>query len=108
MASLSIGSTFLKVMRFNTMATNSSDLFEIIRTISTKAGDNVPIDIQHLAASANLSVPALISVLTELEQRDEIIVEITTSTDPAGDLVYDGTVRLMERPPDEIQKTTGL
>lgn len=84
------------------MSTNSSDLFEMIRTISNKAGDNIPIAIQYLAASTGLSIPGLISVLTELEQRDEIIVEITTSTDPAGDLVYDGTVRLMERPPDEV------
>ena len=85
------------------MSVNSSDLLEVIREISVNAGENIPIDVRQLAGKLDMSLPKLITVLTELEHRDEITLEVKTSTDPAsGELLYEGTARLMEHGEDDF------
>ena len=65
---------------------------------------SLSIDITALAAMLDITNAILVSLLTELEQRDEIIMEISSKNDPlSNEIEYTGNVRLMERPPDELR-----
>lgn len=81
---------------------NSTDLLENLREISVdENGQRHEMNIVWLASMLGVTVPTLISLLTELEQRDEIIVNISPRYKPGTDLVaYNGTVKLMQAPPD--------
>jgi predicted Rossmann fold nucleotide-binding protein DprA/Smf involved in DNA uptake len=80
---------------------NSTLLLEQLELISK--ANNSKIDIEYLAAQLKITVPKLVSVLTELEKRDEIVIEITSSINVlTNQLEYAGTVELMRTPPDEI------
>ncbi len=86
------------------MAINSTELLEILKRTYGNAGDHVPIPIADLATQVEITVPKLISVLTELEQRDQIILNVTTYADPdTGELSYDGNIRMMSLPADQIK-----
>lgn len=86
------------------MAINSTELLEILQRTYGRAGDHVSIPITDLADRVELTVPKLISVLTELEHRDQIILNVTTYADPdTGVINYDGSIRIMSHPPDEIE-----
>lgn len=66
------------------------------------APEMVHIDIQQLAGRLEIGLSKLVSLLTELEQRDKIILEIETTIHPqSGEQLYTGSVRLMESPLDE-------
>lgn len=81
---------------------NSTTLLQVIRQISFEAGDNIPIDIAGLATQLGITVPKLVSVLTELEHRDLVMLNIKTDTDAStSEPRYEGTIRMMEIPPDE-------
>ena len=68
-------------------------------------GNHEKVNIELLATQLNIGIPALVSILTELEHRDEIKIEIASETDPASsELRYSGTVQLMRTPPDEETK----
>ncbi len=57
----------------------------------------VDIDIHTLASALDVPITSLISLLTELEHRDEVILNISTT--PGGlknGLQYQGNVRLMD------------
>ncbi len=83
------------------MIKNSTDLLKAIRHIAAHQ-DRVQIDIRQLGEQVHLTLPALISILTELEHRDKIIMEVKTSLHPQSkEIMYEGNLRLMERPPDE-------
>ena len=84
------------------MVLNATILLQSIRQISSHAGDNIAIDIAALANQLGVTVPSLVSVLTELEQRDMVMLDIKTGTDAStGEPCYEGTIRMMELPPDE-------
>ena len=87
----------------NHVTMNSTDLLENLRDISVDdAGERHEINIVSLASVLGVTVPALVSMLTELEHRDEIIVNISPEYKPGADLVdYNGTVKLMKAPPDD-------
>ncbi len=86
------------------MMINSTELLEILKHSYGNAGDHVSIPIADLAGQVGITVPKLISVLTELEQRDQIILNVTTYADPdTGELSYDGSIRMMSLPADEIE-----
>ena len=81
---------------------NSTELLRVMKQLSEKAGTNIDIDIEQLAALLGINITALISVITELENRDQIMVNITTtSNNDTNQAEYAGTVRLMDTPPDE-------
>jgi len=87
------------------MVINSTGLFRVIKQISAESGDHVSINIAGLAVRVGMTLPKLISVLTELEHRDQIILDVKTFTDPdTGELTYEGAVRMMEMPPDQIEE----
>ncbi len=78
---------------------NSTTVLEKLRLIT--ANDSLAaVDIKVLADCVGIAVPALISVLTELEHRDEIKLDISTMN-TSGEPQYSGSVRLMDTPPDE-------
>ena len=64
--------------------------------------ENEKVNIGELARLLNIGTSPLLSILTELEHRDEIKIEISSQTDPAtNEQEYSGTVQLMGTPPDE-------
>jgi len=81
---------------------NSTELLENLKEISIdEKGERHDVNIISLASMLGVTVPTLVSLLTELEKRDEIIVNISPRYNPGADLVaYNGTVKLMQRPPD--------
>lgn len=81
------------------MTINSTTVLEKLRLI-TNNDSLASVDIKVLADCVGASVPALVSVLTELEHRDEIKLEISTMN-TSGAPEYSGSVRLMDTPPDE-------
>lgn len=76
---------------------NSTTVLEKLKLI-----DEHDVRIDILAQMMDISVPKLVAVLTELEHRDQIKMNITVQDDNTGNPVYDGTVSLMKRPPDEM------
>lgn len=81
-------------------AINSTTVLQKLSTIDNYAG-HTGISIESLAAILNISVSKLVSLLTELEHRDEITMEISTvAEDAEGTNKYTGTVRLMRHAPD--------
>jgi hypothetical protein len=80
---------------------NSTTILHHLECIAKAEGMRTDIPISHLAELTGLSMAALVSILSELERRDEIIIELNTQGQPGDDLVVDGTVRLMKTPPDE-------
>lgn len=93
-------------LKHDPMIKNSSDLLEAIRKIATHR-ETVQIDIQQLGEELDISFPKLVSILTELEQRDKIILEVKTSIHPQSkEVLYEGGLRLMESPLDEEINTT--
>ena len=84
---------------------NSTELLEHLEHISDKTQDNIAVDISVLAKQLDISVLSLVSILTELEQRDEIILNISSvENTQTNELEYSGTVQLMSTPPDEEDK----
>lgn len=82
---------------------NSTDVLQKLRRLSLKEDDREDVNIVALAAELDVSVSALVSMLTELEHRDEIIMNISPLYVPGEDhTVYTGTVKLMRTPPDEL------
>lgn len=78
------------------MNVNSTTILNYLKDLRSKQND-VDIDIHTLASALDLHITALISILTELEHRDEVILNISTT--PGGlknVLQYQGTVRLMD------------
>lgn len=79
------------------MSMNSTDLLAYLRKISEKKEENEPVDIHELRG--NMPIAQLVALLTELEQRDKIILELKTYKEShANNLIYEGKVRLMENP----------
>lgn len=91
--------------KITNVSINSTDLLNVLRTLPAHLAGDTDIDIQYLAHHLDVSLPVLISLLTELEKRDEIILNIDTTNEASAGMVYNGTVRLMERPPDEFQNS---
>jgi hypothetical protein len=85
-----------------TVSINSTDLLNALKTFPAHSAGNAGIDIRYLAHHLEVSLPVLVSLLTELEKRDEIVLSIDTTNEVSGGITYNGTVRLMERPPDEF------
>lgn len=74
------------------IAVNSTTVLEKLRLIT--ANDSLAaVDIKVLADCVGIALPALVSVLTELEHRDEIKLNISSTG--AGEPSYTGTVQLM-------------
>ncbi len=73
-------------------AVNSTTVLEKLRII-TDGDAHRRVDIHVLADCMGVSVSVLVSVLTELEHRDEIKLDITISD--ANELTYTGTVQIM-------------
>ena len=71
---------------------NSTTVLEKLRLIA-ESDEHRRVDIHVLADCMGVSVPVLVSVLTELEHRDEIKLDITTSD--TNELTYTGTVQIM-------------
>lgn len=83
------------------MIKNSSDLLNAIQKIASHR-EIMQIDIQQLGEELDISIPKVVSILTELEQRDKIILEVKTSIHPQSmEVIYEGNLRLMENPLDE-------
>ncbi|MBS1585544.1 MAG: hypothetical protein JSS82_08340 [Bacteroidetes bacterium] len=79
---------------------NSSILLKEVEALT--GGTGATVSIQDLADALHISLPKLVAVLTELEHRDEIKMEIISELDPrSGELKYSGSVSLMDTPPDE-------
>ena len=73
-------------------AINCTTVLEKLRIIT--GGDaHSRVDIHILADCMGVTVAVLVSVLTELEHRDEIKLDITTSD--TNELTYTGTVQIM-------------
>ncbi len=81
---------------------NSTDLLEVIKDMGADTGEPADIDIILLSQKTKIPVPKLLSILTELEQRDEIVLEVKTG-EFENELRYSGHVRLMENPSDELE-----
>jgi hypothetical protein len=78
------------------MNVNSTTVLNYLKDLRSRQKE-VDIDIHVLASALDLHITALISILTELEHRDEVILNISTT--PGGlknGLQYQGTVRLMD------------
>ncbi|XZF16246.1 hypothetical protein ACTHGU_08915 [Chitinophagaceae bacterium MMS25-I14] len=85
---------------------NSGTILETMKIISRHAGHNAELDIAELARILNITRPALVAMLIELEHRDEIIMDISNEENPDGEPDYSGYVRLMLIPPDEKPDNT--
>lgn len=80
---------------------NSTTVLQKLSTIDNYAG-HTGISIESLAAILNISVSKLVSLLTELEHRDEITMQISSVEEPQeGGNNYTGTVRLMRHAPND-------
>lgn len=80
---------------------NSTTVLHTLEEIAEDT-DSREINIQALAHKLDITVPKAISLLTELEHRDEVTIEITTDTNAVtNEPIYSGFVRLMRMPPDE-------
>lgn len=78
------------------MNTNSTTVLNYLKDLRARQRD-VDIDIHTLASALDVPITSLISLLTELEHRDEVILNISTT--PGGlknGLQYQGHVRLMD------------
>lgn len=74
---------------------NSTTVLQKLTKLDNYIG-HVGISIESLAAILSISVKKLVSLLTELEQRDQITMQISTEENAAmGTNQYTGTVRLM-------------
>jgi hypothetical protein len=95
-------SVILKMEKIKVLV-NSTTVLRRLEAIARarKKAENISIEV--LAALLDITVPTLVSLLTELEHRDEIIVNISSKGDTASahGPEYTGTVRLMKDPPDE-------
>ncbi len=82
------------------MEFNSSTILEKLAAIATQR-HNRQVGINELAATLDITPGKLVSLLTELEHRDEIMLQISTKEDAAsGNITYEGTVRLMRHEVD--------
>ena len=82
------------------MEFNSSTILEKLTAIAAQRQAR-EIDINELATLLSISPGKLVSLLTELEHRDEITMEISNKSDAAsGNITYEGTVRLMRHEVD--------
>lgn len=82
------------------MEFNSSTILEKLTAIAAQRQAR-EIDINELANLLSISPGKLVSLLTELEHSDEIMMQITTKEDAAsGNITYEGTVRLMRHEED--------
>lgn len=80
---------------------NSTTVLQKLSTIDTYAG-HTGISIESLAAILNISVAKQVSLLTELEHRDEITMQISSVEGAQQDgNNYTGTVRLMRHAPHD-------
>lgn len=75
------------------MNINSTELLDLLDRHYGHGRANMPISVTSLATELGISVSKLISVLTELEQRDKIILNLTTYANPeTGTLSHEGTI----------------
>jgi len=82
------------------MEFNSSTILEKLAAIAIQR-HNRQVGINELAATLDITPGKLVSLLTELEHRDEIMMQISTKEDAAsGNITYEGTVRLMRHEED--------
>jgi hypothetical protein len=80
---------------------NSTDVLKALQDIEAQEGYNGNVDIANLAIDLDISVNKLVSILTELEHRDEVSLNITNNGTDNPDAMYKGEIRLLKRPPDE-------
>ncbi|GAA4467436.1 hypothetical protein GCM10023093_23380 [Nemorincola caseinilytica] len=79
---------------------NAATVLQKLGSIDNYAG-HTGISIESLAAILDISVSDLVSLLTELEHKDEITMNICTIENaPADGNNYTGTVRLMRHMPE--------
>lgn len=84
------------------MDMNSSTVLQKLEEMAQTRGRHTNIPLEDLANSLGITVATLVSLLTELEKRDEIIMQIVTKGgQDMEELNYAGFVRLMDTPPDE-------
>jgi len=84
------------------MEMNSTTVLQKLEEMAQTKGRHTNIPIEELSAYLGISVAKLVSILTELEHRDEIIMQISTKGDAhTSELNYTGFVRLTDTPPDE-------
>lgn len=84
------------------MEMNSTTVLQRLEEIAHTRGRHSNIPIEELSSYLGISTAKVVSILTELEHRDEIIMQISTKGDAQiSELNYTGFVRLMDTPPDE-------
>jgi hypothetical protein len=82
---------------------NSTDLLDSLRDLTVdENGDRHEMNIIALASVLGVTVPSLVSMVTELERRNEIVANIRPDyRSDSGFVEYNGTVKLIAVPPDE-------
>lgn len=84
---------------------NSTTVLEKLRLICNENTEPYPdIRVDILAQALGMSTTKLVSVLTELEHRDQIKMDISAAQGNTGEPEYTGTIRLMRRPPDDTEQ----
>jgi len=76
-------------------AVNSTTVLQLLEDLRRSEG-NEKVDINRLAVLLGTNIAALVSILTELEHRDKIILNLSASSDEHSE--YSGTVKLMDTP----------
>ncbi|MBX2906565.1 MAG: hypothetical protein KF744_11035 [Taibaiella sp.] len=82
---------------------NSTDLLDDLRELTVdENGDLHEMNIIALASVLGVTVPSLVSMLADLERRNEIVANISPKYRPdTGVVDYNGTVKLITVPPDD-------
>lgn len=74
---------------------NSTTVLQLLEDLARSHG-NETIEIHRLASLLEINITALVSILTELEHRDKIILNLSASSDVLSE--YNGMVKLMDAP----------